>query len=65
MAFTRSAVKSKNWRTWQTDSSERGFGLLEALVALVLLSSIGFTLLAWVQQKLDTLKRMRGFYAEQ
>ena len=65
MAFTRSAVKSKNWRTWRTDGSERGFGLLEALVALVLLSSIGFTLLAWVQQNLDTLQRMRGFYAEQ
>jgi general secretion pathway protein I len=42
-----------------------GFGLLEALVALVLLSSIGFTLLAWVQQNLDTVQRLRLFYAEQ
>lgn len=42
-----------------------GFGLLEALVALVLLSSIGFTLLAWVQQNLDTVQRLRSFYAEQ
>lgn len=55
-------MKSRGWRT---DGGERGFGLLEALVALVLLSSIGFTLLAWVQQNLDTMHRMRGFYAEQ
>lgn len=52
-------------RGWLTDGGERGFGLLEALVALVLLSGIGFTLLAWVQQNLDVLYRMRGFYAEQ
>ena len=44
---------------------QAGFGLLEALVALVLLSSIGFTLLAWVQQNLDTMQRMRSFYSEQ
>lgn len=43
----------------------RGFGLLEALVALVLLSSVGFALLAWVQQNLDTTQRLREFYAEQ
>lgn len=42
-----------------------GFGLLEALVALVLLSSVGFALLAWVQQNLDTTQRIRTFYAEQ
>ena len=41
---------------------QRGFGLLEALVALVLISSIGFALLAWVQQNLDTLQRLRGHY---
>jgi len=44
---------------------QAGFGLLEALVALVLLSSIGFTLLAWVQQNLDTVQRLRLFYTEQ
>ncbi len=48
-----------------TDRRQRGFGLLEALVALVLLSSIGFTLLAWVQQNLDGMQRMREFYAVQ
>ena len=50
---------------FQTEPCQAGFGLLEALVALVLLSSIGFTLLAWVQQNLDTMQRMRSFYAEQ
>ena len=34
-------------------------------MALVLLSSIGFAILAWVQQNLDTMQRMKGFYAEQ
>jgi general secretion pathway protein I len=43
----------------------RGFGLLEALVALVLLSSVGFALLAWVHQNLDTAHRLRSFYLEQ
>lgn len=38
--------------------------MLEALVALVLLSSVGFSLLGWVQQNLDALQRMQGFYAE-
>lgn len=44
---------------------QKGFGLLEALVALVLLSSVGFTLLAWVHQNLDATHRMRTFYAQQ
>lgn len=44
---------------------ERGFGLLEALVSLVLISSVGFTLLAWVQQSLDATQRIRGHYREQ
>ena len=60
--WQKSAVNS---RCRLTNCSERGFGLLEALVALVLLSSIGFAILAWVQQNLDTMQRMKGFYAEQ
>lgn len=36
--------------------------MLEALVALVLLSSVGFTLLAWVQQNLDALQHMQDVY---
>ena len=48
-----------------SERCQAGFGLLEALVALVLLSSIGFTLLGWVQQNLDTMQRMKGFYSEQ
>lgn len=42
-----------------------GFGLLEALVALVLLSGVGLSLLALVQQNLDTAQRLRGHYEEQ
>lgn len=43
----------------------KGFGLLEALVAMVLLSSVGITLLAWVHQNLNTVQRIRGVYQEQ
>jgi len=43
---------------------QSGFGLLEALVALVLISSIGFALLAWIQQNLDAVQRLRGHYHE-
>ncbi|MDR1647328.1 MAG: hypothetical protein LBR88_04740 [Zoogloeaceae bacterium] len=42
-----------------------GFGLLEALVALVLIAGVGFSLLGWVQQNLETLQRLRQHYAEQ
>lgn len=38
--------------------------MLEALVALVLLSSVGFTLLAWIHQNLDAIQRLRGVYEE-
>ena len=62
MTSQKSAVKSRSVRT---EFRQAGFGLLEALVALVLLSSIGFTLLSWVQQNLDSMQRMKGFYAEQ
>ena len=60
--WPKSAVNS---RCRTTSRIEKGFGLLEALVALVLLSSIGFAILAWVQQNLDTMQRMKGLYAEQ
>lgn len=53
-----------NYRHSTPDCRQTGFGLLEALVALVLLSSVGFTLLAWIHQNLDTLQRLRGIYAE-
>lgn len=53
-------------RSRPTDPPSRhaGFGLLEALVALVLLAGVGFALLAWVQQNLDTLQRMQGLYGD-
>jgi general secretion pathway protein I len=41
---------------------QAGFGLLEVLVSLVIFASVGFTLLAWFQQSLDTVQRLRSFY---
>ena len=59
-----SPISPVNCRRSTPDCRQTGFGLLEALVALVLLSSVGFTLLAWIQQNLDVLQRLRGVYAE-
>lgn len=42
-----------------------GFGLLEVLVSLVIFASVGFTLLAWFQQSVDTVQRLRSFYEVQ
>ena len=39
-----------------------GFGLLEVLVSLVIFASVGFTLLAWFQQSVNTVQRLRDFY---
>jgi general secretion pathway protein I len=52
---------SRTEKAWQ----EQGFGLLEALIALMLVASVGFTLLAWVEQNMDTLQRLRAYYDEQ
>ena len=41
---------------------QAGFGLLEVLVSLVIFASVGFTLLAWFQQSIDTVQRLRSFY---
>lgn len=41
---------------------QSGFGLLEVLVSLVIFASVGFTLLAWLQQSTDTAFRLRTFY---
>lgn len=41
---------------------QAGFGLLEVLVSLVIFASVGFTLLAWFQQSMDTVQRLRSFY---
>lgn len=43
-------------------SRQAGFGLLEVLVSLVIFASVGFTLLAWLQQSVDTVQRLRSFY---
>ncbi len=37
----------------------RGFGLLEAIVALALLAGAGLALLSWIQQSLQSATRMR------
>jgi general secretion pathway protein I len=41
---------------------QAGFGLLEVLVSLVIFASVGFTLLAWFQQSVDSVQRLRTFY---
>ena len=38
---------------------QRGFGLLEAIVALALLAGTGLALLSWIQQSLQSATRMR------
>jgi general secretion pathway protein I len=37
----------------------RGFGLLEAIVALTILASSGLALFAWIQQNLQTAARLK------
>lgn len=44
---------------------QAGFGLLEVLVSLVIFASVGFTLLAWFQQSVDAVQRLRTFYEVQ
>lgn len=48
----------------KSDSAQRGFGLLEAIVSLALISSIGFALLAWVQQSIDSMQRVKVHYRD-
>jgi type II secretory pathway pseudopilin PulG len=43
---------------------QRGFGILEVLVAFVLFSGVGVILLGWLQQNLATTQRLRGVYLE-
>ncbi|OUD14311.1 prepilin-type N-terminal cleavage/methylation domain-containing protein [Thioflexithrix psekupsensis] len=38
--------------------TQRGFTLLEALVALVLIATVGMALLSWLNSSLDSLSRM-------
>jgi len=52
-------------RIRRSKAHQLGFGLLEALVALVLLSSLGFALLAWIQQNIDLTGKLRNHYVEQ
>ena len=42
--------------------AQSGFGLLEVLVSLVIFARVGFTLLAWFAQSVDSVQRLRGFY---
>jgi general secretion pathway protein I len=41
---------------------QAGFGLLEVLVSLVIFASVGFTLLAWFAQSVDSVQRLKSFY---
>lgn len=46
-------------------SRQTGFGLLEVLVSLVIFAGVGFSVLAWFQQSVDTTQRLRAFYEVQ
>jgi general secretion pathway protein I len=45
-------------------ATRRGFGLLEAIVALTLLASTGIALFAWIQQNLQAASRVRAIEQE-
>lgn len=55
----------KSLRLHPSRRSQAGFGLLEVLVSLVIFASVGFTLLAWFQQSVDSVQRLRTFYEVQ
>lgn len=46
-------------RTRQRRHGLRGFGLLEAIVAMVILGSAGMVLFTWIRQSLDGASRVR------
>lgn len=43
---------------------QRGFGLLEAIVALALLSGLGLTVFSWINTNLSVISRLRGYDGE-
>jgi general secretion pathway protein I len=45
-------------------SAQQGFGLLEALVALVLFAGVGLVAISWLQQSLSASVRMQNSLAE-
>ena len=51
-------------RTQRPVRVRRGFGLLEAIVALTLLASTGMALFAWIQQNLQAASRVRTIEQE-
>jgi general secretion pathway protein I len=55
----------KSLLTRHKRSSQTGFGLLEVLVSLVIFASVGFSVLAWLQQSVTTVQRLRDFYEVQ
>lgn len=40
---------------------QRGFGLLEAIVALALLAGLGLSVFAWINSNLAAVSRLRGY----
>ncbi|MGM9516477.1 type II secretion system protein [Roseateles sp. DB2] len=53
-----------NRSTTPTIAAQRGFSLLEAIVALTILGSSAVALMAWLQQSRDTLLRVERVRAE-
>lgn len=41
--------------------NQRGFGLLEAIVSLALLTGLGLTVFAWINTNLSAVFRLRGY----
>jgi general secretion pathway protein I len=49
----------------RAERAARGFGLLEAIVALTLLASTGLALFTWINQSLSTAQRLREHERDQ
>ncbi|HLO96369.1 MAG TPA: type II secretion system protein [Burkholderiaceae bacterium] len=51
------ALRTRGWRRSRT---VRGFGLLEAIVAVVLLASVGGALFSWLSQSVNAASRLEA-----
>ena len=49
---------------YSSANRQHGFGLLEAIVALTLMASVGMALFTWIRQGLETAYRLRDAQAD-
>lgn len=54
-----SAAVARTSRHARARRNQHGFTLLEAIVALVLISTVGMALFSWINRNLDTLARVQ------